>query len=162
MVGMTELAGVLSSLNAVKDITQAMINARDTAAFQSKAIELQSKILDAQSAAFSAQQERSSLIERISQLEEEVARLKAWETEKQRYELKKIGNGAFAHVLKPEHTDSEPVHALCTTCYDRRAKTILQSNGEPQWTKHAWNCPVCKTSVKAQMRALEPGSDNEG
>jgi hypothetical protein len=153
MVG--EIAGVISSLKAIKDISEAMIGLRDAAAFQEKRLELQSKMLEAQSAAFAANDERASLIQRVSSLEQEVARLKAWEGEKQRYELKKWGEGAFAYVLKASEARGEPIHPICPNCYESGSKAILQSNREPQWTKHVWGCPKCNAGVKASSSVLD-------
>lgn len=124
MVG--EIAGVISSLKAIKDISEAMIGLRDAATFQEKRLELQSKMLEAQSAAFAANDERAALIQRVSSLEQEIARLKAWDTEKQRYELKRWGHGAFARALKESEAGSETMHALCAACYDRGVKAILR------------------------------------
>lgn len=156
MVGITELSSLLSSLKAARDISEAMFSLRDATAMQTKRFELQSKILDAQASALAAQEERSSLMERIRQLEEETARLKAWDGEKERYRLKKFGDGAFAYVLQEESANGEPVHALCATCYERRQKSILQSNGKLVIHEHLWLCPICKTSVHAHSRVLNP------
>lgn len=90
----------------------------------------------AQQHVFAVQEERASLVQKVSDLEKEVACLETWETEKERYELKKPRNGAFAKVLKIESANGKPPHALCTTCYDRRNKTILQSNGKLECTEH--------------------------
>jgi hypothetical protein len=87
MVDMSAIASALASLKAAKDIAEAMIGLRDSAAFQAKLIEFQSKIIDANSAAFAAQEERATLLGRIRELEEQMAELEAWEAEKQRYEL---------------------------------------------------------------------------
>ena len=129
MVGITEFSALISSLKGAKDLAEAMVGLRDATAFQSKVIEFQGAIMDAQQHVFAVQEERASLVQKVSDLEKEVARLEAWETEKKRYELKKLGDGAFAQVLKVESANGEPPHALCTTCYDRRNKTILQIIG---------------------------------
>jgi hypothetical protein len=92
------IASAVSALNGAKDIAQAMIGLRDSAAFQAKLLEFQSKLIDANSATLAAQDERSSLLEQIRKLEKEVADLKAWDTEKQRYQLTEIGPAAFAYV----------------------------------------------------------------
>lgn len=137
MVGVTEIAGLMSSLKAAKDIAQTMIGLRDAAAFQAKAIEFQSKILDAQNAAFAAQEERSALVERVHDLEQEVARLEAWDAEKQRYELKDVGSGALAYALKNEAGGTEPPHWICAKCYEDGKKSILQPEtrnpGRTEW-----------------------------
>jgi hypothetical protein len=108
MPDLSAFAAALSSLNAAKDIAQAMITLRDGAAFQAKLIEFQSKIIDANNAAFAAQDERASLLEQIRDLKEEVAKLVAWETEKKRYELKAVSSGALAYVLKENAEPAEP------------------------------------------------------
>jgi uncharacterized coiled-coil protein SlyX len=147
MVGLGEIGGLMSSLKAAKDLAQAMIDLNSTVAFQAKAIEFQSKILDAQNSAFAAQEERSALVQRISELEKEVARLEAWETEKQRYELKGVGygNGALVYQLKPDAAGAEQPHSICANCYQSGAKSILQSdrNGGDTFLV----CPKCKTSL---------------
>jgi hypothetical protein len=61
MPDMLAIAQALNALRAAKDIAEAMIGLRDTAAFQGKLIEFQSKIIDANNAAFSAQEERGAL-----------------------------------------------------------------------------------------------------
>lgn len=154
MVG--EIAGLISSLKAIKDISETMIGLRDASVFEEKRFELQSKMLDAQNAALAANEERAALVQRVSGLEQEVARLRAWDSEKERYELKQWGDGAFAYTLKETETSSEPLHAICPGCYQRGTKSILQSNGEIQVHKHAWNCFSCKTSVRANARAMRP------
>ena len=153
-MGPTEITGVLSSIKSAKDILEAMVGLRDAATFQAKRLELQSKLLDAQSKALAANEDRAALVDRISELEHQIARFKKWEAEKQRYELKRWGDAAFAYVLKEDAANGQPLHALCTTCYDNGKKTLLQSNGEMQIHSHAWNCPVCKTSVRAHARIL--------
>jgi hypothetical protein len=127
MVEISVIASALASLKAMKDIAQAMVGLRDSAAFQEKVIEFQSKILDAQSAISALQEERSVLIERIRTLEEEVTKAKAWDAEKQRYQLQAVDRGAFAYVLKPEVQGSEPPHWLCANCYSKGHKSFLQS-----------------------------------
>jgi hypothetical protein len=96
MPDLTAFASALASLKAAKDVAEAMIGLRDTAAFQGELIEFQSKIIDANDSAFAAQEERAALLKRIGELEKQVADFKAWETEKQRYKLEQVDAGAFA------------------------------------------------------------------
>ncbi len=126
MPDMSALGAAMTSFKAMKDITEAMIGMRDTALFQGKAIELQSKIMDAQSSVFAANEERAMLIEKVSALEKQIARLEAWETEKQKYELKEIVGGAFAYSLKKEAAGTEPPHEICASCYQKGTKSFLQ------------------------------------
>ncbi len=116
MPDMSAIATALSSFKAAKDIAESMIGLRDAAAFQSKLIEFQSKIIDANNASFAAQDERASLLERIRDLEKQVADFKAWEAEKQKYELKEVWPGATTYVLKEDAKGAEPIHWLCANC----------------------------------------------
>jgi hypothetical protein len=126
MVDISAIAGMVSALRGATDITKAMIDLRDGAMIQSKVIELQSAILAAQSNAFAAQDERATLIAQVSQLEKEVADLKAWDAEKQHYDLQDIGNGALAYVLKDTVHGYGPPHQICANCYTEGHKSILQ------------------------------------
>jgi hypothetical protein len=149
------IASALTALKAAKDIAQAMMGLRGGQAFQAKLIEFQSKLIDANSSALAAQEERTALLQTISSLEAEVARLKAWDAEKNRYELKKLERGGFAYLLKPAEANGTPVHAICPNCYERGVKSHLQPNGELQVHNHSWNCPSCPTKVMASRRALD-------
>lgn len=146
MVDISAIGAAVASFNAAKNIAQAMIGLRDAAAFQRKMIEFQSAILDAQSAAFSANDERTALIEKIRNLERTVAEIEAWETEKQRYDLKEVTARAFAYVLKPQAQGSEPPHWICPSCYQKRQKSILQGQESATF---GWShrCPSCKLQI---------------
>jgi hypothetical protein len=152
MPDISALAAALSSLNAAKDIAQAMIGLRDTTAFQTKLLEFQSKLLDANRAAFEAQDERAALLEQIRALEEKVASFETWDAEKKRYELKEYGRGAFAYALKPEAQGTEPMHQICANCYQGRKKSILQivpgNNARTALgISPVYRCPICKSEV---------------
>ena len=142
---LAEIASALTSLKAAFDMTKAMKDIRDATSFQGKVFELQRTILEAQSQAIEARDAHSADVKRIGQLEEEIARLKAWDGEKERYELIAVGHGAFVYALKPEMAGGEPSHWLCTTCYQKRQKSILQEMGRmPDRSYAIWRCPSCQ------------------
>lgn len=151
MPDLTAIAQLLTSLKAAKDIGEAMLGLRDAAAFQGKLIEFQSQIIDANNAAFAAQEERAGLLERVSKLEKEISRLEAWETEKQRYQMKDLGVGAIAYVVKASMQGTDPVHCICASCYERGKKSILQNtfHGAAAWTA-TWVCPdpSCRSKIE--------------
>lgn len=144
---MSAIAGLLSSLNAAKDIAQAMIGLRDTQAFQSKLLEFQAKLLDAHNSAFAAQEERTALLKQVSLLEKEVAQLKDWEAQKQRYELKHIppSTQTLAYALKPEMQGAEPPHWICATCYENGKRSILQPETRHPGRVYVMICHTCKS-----------------
>lgn len=149
MPDMSAFASALTSLNAAKDIAQAMISLRDTATFQAKLLEFQRKLIDANNAALSAQEERAALLERVGALEKEVARLEALHADKENYELKEIAPGAFAYVLKQSARGVEPEHWLCTHCYQNNKKNILQVHRrDVSYEYH--QCPECCAEVRVE------------
>jgi uncharacterized protein YlxW (UPF0749 family) len=84
-----EVFAGLSALKTAFDIAKGLKDIDDAARRNAAVIELQEKIL-------SAQRSQSTLIETVSELEKKIAEMKAWESDKQRYELKAIAPGIFA------------------------------------------------------------------
>jgi hypothetical protein len=123
------VAEVFASLGALKtafDIAKGLKDIDDAARRNAAVIELQEKIL-------SAQQSQSSLIETVSNLEKEVSRLKAWDADKQRYELKALAMGVVAYALKPSMSNGEPDHYLCANCFAAGKKSYLQQHIRGQY-----------------------------
>jgi hypothetical protein len=145
MVDISAIGVVANSLNAAVNIAKAMVDVRDATAFQGKVFELQRAIIDAQQSIFAANEERSALIKKIGHLEKELANLKAWETEKQRYELQDVWHGSLAYVIKESMRGLEPPHKICANCYQRGHKRILQ----PRVTGFGRElfCSECKTAI---------------
>src|SRR6185437_12466554 len=103
-----------------------MVGLRDAEAFRAKSIELQQIILDALEKGISAREAQSAQLDCIHALEAEVTRLKAWGTEQEQYDLKSIGQGAVAYILKPEARSTKAPHWLCPNCFAKGQKSFLQ------------------------------------
>ena len=161
MVGMGEIAGVLSSLKAAKDIAETMIGLRDAAAFQAKAIDFQSKILDSMSSAIAAQEERAALLEKVRDLEKEVASFEAWDAEKERYELKDAGNGTRAYMLKTQASSAEPPHWICPKCFHDRKISILQPETRFPGTGRYLVCSCCGTEIIVEGARYAPAGTEQ-
>lgn len=159
MPDISAIAAALSALKGAKDIAESMVALRDTAAFQGKLIEFQSKIIDANNAAFAAQEERAAMLERVGDLEKEVANLKAWDAEKQRYQMQQVWPGATTYVLKEDAKGPEPIHWLCAACYQAGEKGVLQlteKSADSAGRLRGWGCPRCKALIYARYDVL-PG-----
>jgi septal ring factor EnvC (AmiA/AmiB activator) len=145
---MPDLIAISQGLNAVKaatEIVKTIAGLRDSAKLLENTVELNQKILSVQTALADAQAEQTTLIQTIRQLEEEIARLKAWDAEKERYELQRFDPGVFVYVLKPEAARGEPIHKLCAACYQNGKKSILQVTTEIRARRRVHQCPDCKT-----------------
>ncbi len=154
MVDLLAIKGAVDGLKAARDIAKTAIGLHDAALLQDKVIELNDTIISAQSSALDAQADQFALVERVSELEKEIARFETWETEKQRYRLTQCAPGAFAYTVKRSEARGEPSHALCTACYERGVKSILQTNGELMISRHAWVCPSCGAEMRTHGEPL--------
>jgi phosphatidate phosphatase APP1 len=126
--GCMDLASIQSAVGGLKtaaNIVSGFLKLKLTADMQTKVAELQAAILSAQSSALAANSDQFSLLEEKRRLEAKIAQLEAWEAEKQRYSLRELSPGAFAYVVKREAQGTEPVHAICTHCYQNGEKSIL-------------------------------------
>lgn len=126
-----------------------MVGLRDAASIQAKVIEFQSRILDAQGLVFAAQENRATLVERIRDLEQSIARMEAWDTEKQRYELKELGQGTLAYAPKESVSSSEPPHWICAQCYEAGKKSILQPEVRFPGRTEVYVCHSCGSELIA-------------
>jgi hypothetical protein len=153
----TLIQGAISSLKVAGDIAKSLLELKSVSEIQGKVVELQSAILSAQSSALSANAAQSAMVEEIRALKEEVARVKAWESQKQRYTLQSLWDGAaFVYVLKESAKGSEPPHRICAHCYEDGKRSILQQGSENRFA-HLF-CPKCGTQLHNNVRHIEPAS----
>lgn len=139
LTGLSIFKALYDSAKALKDINDATV--RNTAV-----IELSEKILAAREA-------QATLLDRIRELEEKVSSFETWESEKQRYDLKNLGYGAFAYMLQPGMRGTEPPYWACTNCYGNRRISIIQHTTMKRGEGFGWFCPACKSEIKPSPEA---------
>ena len=108
-----------------------------------------------------AQQAHMACQERTMQLEKEVARMNAFEADKNRYAMQKVGENSYAYALKPEAAGEEPPHYICASCYADSYKSILQLSGRNYGTD-ALTCHRCKSSVFIPNNIKSIADDMDG
>jgi hypothetical protein len=156
------IGAAISGLKTAGEIAGSFIKMRDEAMIQAKVIELQSVILAAQSSALAAQGEQFALLEEKRRFEQKIVEFEDWAAEKQRYELKAIGSGAFAYAIKPGMENGEPSHWLCAVCFNKRHRSFLQSHGNvhPKTGRRTdtaqWTCSTCRAEITVSYTA-NPG-----
>lgn len=89
-----------------------------------------------------AEQSYRTAMERVTALEAEIAQLKKGSTDLERYELKEVGRGVTAYMLKPDARGTEPPHWLCPACYANGKKAILQRTVQTGHG-HLYTCGGC-------------------
>jgi Zn finger protein HypA/HybF involved in hydrogenase expression len=144
----SEVFGGIAAFKAMMDIAKALKDMDSAASRNAAVIDLQEKI-------FSAHAAQTALLEKVGELEAKVAGFEKWEGEKQRYEMKQLAPGFVAYVLKEPERLTAPPHAICTNCYERGFKSVLQSNGEIRVHDHAFICPACKAKFACQSRHMD-------
>ncbi len=100
MVDISAIAGVASSLKTAAEMAQALVGIRDARVVMEKSIQLNQIITSAQQSAIDALANQLALIKTVDNLEKEIMKLKAWNAEKETYELHDCGPGAFAYTKK--------------------------------------------------------------
>ena len=143
------IGGLVQSFKTLTDIGKALLGLRDAALIREKVIELNREILSAQASALATQTDQFTLLEQKRTLEKEVADLKAWDAEKQKYELVNVrpqnapGGNAFAYALKKEASSTEPPHFICEHCYQDGRKSTLQEEVRYPGATNVLFCPRC-------------------
>jgi hypothetical protein len=142
-----EITAGITSLRATLDIMNAMVGLRDAEAFRAKSLEMQEGIMRALESAIDAREAYADQLKAIRTLEAEVTRLKAWDAEKEKYELKSVGQGCMAFMLKPDARGSHPPHWLCPNCYARGKKSFFQSTGSSIGHSRVYKCVGCDSAL---------------
>lgn len=87
----------------------------------------------------------SSLRDKARMLEARLEEVENWERKKELYELKNISpHDAFVYMLKTPSGTPDSRHKLCTTCFEKRKKRILQP--EPARLK-VLHCSECGLTI---------------
>lgn len=153
MPDVADFAALFSSLQTITNLAKLLIDARDASVIRAKAIELQREIIATQQGALAAQAAQSTLLKRVSELEKEVTDLKAWDAEKQKYQLMDVrpkgapGGSALAYALKEEAGSPEPMHLLCAHCYQEGRKSILQEETRYPGRIDVLFCQACGAEI---------------
>jgi hypothetical protein len=152
------ITAAVGSLKAAGEIAKGLIGLKSDAEVQAKAIELNQKIIDAQHQIFEANAAQSSLLERLRDLEGQLARMHDWDAQKQRYRLAAPFSGCMVYALQKSMSDDETAHYLCTACFQKGQRSILQGKQThgPGRPSAVYYCPSCKSDAKTQWTNVTP------
>jgi hypothetical protein len=120
----------VQTIQGALNIAQSMKGLRGAdPAIEGKVGELYAKLIEALQSATQAEESRATLVKKVTALEEEVRQLRAWNGEKEKYELRPVRTGPYAPLafaLKTEHDTAEPSLWACADCYQEGKLTVLQ------------------------------------
>lgn len=79
-----------------------------------------------------------------------------WKIEAKRYDLRDIGSGNWAYMLKPEERGSEYPTWFCPSCFAQGVKGFLQFIAKLRGAGSIYRCSQCKsdTTVQGEPRWL--------
>jgi len=138
-----EIAAGITSIRAAIDLTQAMLKKRDDKLIASKVDEMAGHLSEALGKLIQAQSAQLAQLDEITALKAEIKKFGNWEAEKQRYELKGVGHGVMAYMLKPDVRGPESPHWLCPTCFDNGKKAYFQASGARIQRGMVYRCKSC-------------------
>ena len=124
--------------------------------------ELQTALLEVQVNAISATTAQFELLEQVRALEEQVRaleeQLKAfndWDEQGQRYTLVcPWEDAAQVYALRKASSDGERPHFLCSNCFHKKQRVILNQVFKTANRYVSLVCPSCKASIDTSLRGI--------
>lgn len=90
-----------------------------------------------------AQTDHIAIKSAVLDLHEEQRRVDHFAAHAARYALVETDMGALVYELKEASANGEPIHCLCTACYEKQVKSILQPV-----TFNTLGCPACSAQFR--------------
>ena len=128
----------LGSFKLMLDAAKNLKNISDPDIRNDAVVALQEQIV-------AAQESYSALLESVRTLEAEARNLETWESEKKRYELKKVTEHSkiLAYTLKESEQGAETLHWICPDCYSQAKKSLLQYAVRTPGRAEVLACQTC-------------------
>jgi len=140
---LAEASAALGSVKAAYDIAKGLQALHTSTEVKQGIADVLNELITARMAAMEAVERESTLLKEIRDLNQQLDQLKAWDGEKERYELRRYYPGTIAFALKPSMAGGEPPHRLCVQCYYGGKKGVLQPTGASQAGYPIHTCSSC-------------------
>lgn len=141
-----EISQALSSMKAMTDLVTLLSKTKTDSAITDKAIKLQSIIISLQSAIMTIQSQHQALQAENDELKKQLTAIENWQSIASNYFLTEIASGVFVYAAKETLDLLEPVHWLCTNCFSKKQKSILQFK-EMTSSGTIYSCPSCSANI---------------
>ena len=73
-----------------------------------------------------AQKDHMTLLQENAELKQSLKEKDQWDSERKRYKLCQAGSGDLVYLLQQMEANDDPIHAICTQCYEEGKKSILK------------------------------------
>ncbi len=147
--------GVIGTFAAIVKLVQVLNQASTSPEIKAQISALYDAIITGQQRAFEDHLVKQALLEEKSQLEKELAKVKAWEIQKQRYQLVVPFSGCTVYALKKSMSNGEPPHYICANCYqDGKCSMIQHTKTKDRWI--VLSCSACKSEGHTGFSGIGP------
>lgn len=146
------ISSALSGLKTATEIAKYISDLDKGVEVNGKIIELQGVILTLQASLLDVQAGYAHLAEENDALRKQLDTLRTAQTIKEQYELVELEQGKFVYALVSE--GNQPKHWLCTNCFDKDRRSILQmytNNGHGRY----YRCPNCNDRMSLSPRRAQ-------
>lgn len=121
-----EIQGGFTAVKAALELVKAGKGMIEQAAMASALYDIQQRLMEAQGAALQAVEEKTELGARVRELEAQLRDREDWKAEAEKFAVVQIAQGVFVMLAQDETSRYEAAVKLCTTCFNRKRKSILQ------------------------------------
>jgi len=152
---LNEITSAIASVKVASDIVKGILSLNKDVAVNEKAIELLSAIISLQKDLLSMQSDYSVLLKSKSDLEEELKKFNTWSKTESQYKLEEVSGGTFVRSPINLNESKEPMHWLCTHCWEDQKKSILQITWHGE-SSTKYSCPRCKNDIDVESHGNYP------
>ncbi|TVL96656.1 MAG: hypothetical protein CV087_23470 [Candidatus Brocadia sp. WS118] len=143
-----EVTTAFTSLKTATEILKAIMALNKNAAINEKIIDLQQIILSLQASASDFHTKYQELVKAKDDIEKKLMDYQNWEVIKSQYKLVQMTSGVFIYVPNENHPSPKPNHYLCTNCYEKMRKSLLQIKKLYGTGYGEYFCPECRMGIE--------------
>ena len=134
-----EISSAIASAKVALDIAKAAHGLSNYNELVAAVSEVNAKLVDATVV---------TLASRVGDLEKELVQIKNWKTEADNYEILEVARGVFAHVIKGNVQPLHSAHKLCSNCFNKYEKSLLQESRDTAAPRHyKLSCQSCGSKM---------------
>lgn len=141
------ISGVITSINAIKEITKAGIAVRDFNLTAAEISKINGELLKSQDLLFKHNAELLTIQQELFEKDRRIRELEASMSDRDAYFLDQLVPNVWVYKSK-----TNPPHHLCQPCYDAGKKSILQSGFLPHRAP-GYICQICKSTISLASRS---------
>ena len=147
------IQSIIPSLKVATGLVKGILETKNEIEAKGKLIELQTALLEVQTNAISATTAQFELLEQVRALKEQLKAFNDWDEQGQRYKLVyPWQDAAQVYALRKASSDGEVPHFLCSNCFLKRQRVILNQAFATANRYVLLACPSCKAKIETRYK----------